>query len=84
MDQAMSAIDLIERILRLGQAARDRYHEYREDHRPPGLVEAWKTDQEINKGNRKLLQKLMTAYRGNDGMALGRQYGLEETVADFS
>jgi hypothetical protein len=68
MQAVLTAINLVEKILDLGQAARDRYHEYREDHRPPSLLEAWRMDQEINKGNRELLRKLITVYE-NDGMA---------------
>jgi len=70
MELALKAIDLVEKLAGTATQLRASYREYKENNRPPSLLQSYRTDQEINKENRRLLGKLLNAYKNYDGMAL--------------
>jgi len=70
MDLALKAIDLVEKLASTATQLRASYREYKENNRPPSLLQSYRTDQEINKENQRLLRKLLNAYAYRDRMAL--------------
>ena len=68
MSQIKPVVDAIGSAIALFRTLRDEYREYQEDHRPPSLLETYRTNEEINKPHRKTLRDLRSAFLRHDGM----------------